>query len=546
MQFITGSHLNKSFGLHTVLKDISFALHDGERVGLVGANGSGKSTLLKIIAGEYAPDSGTVRVAAGVRVGYLHQVIGGIEGETLQQLIDRTLTELHLLEARLRTLEIAMSSATGAALAAILTDYGDLTEAFEVRGGYDSDQRITATLAGLGVGHLPRDRTFNTLSGGEKERVALALLLIDAPPLLLLDEPTNHLDAASLDWLEATLARYHGAALIVSHDRAFLNRTINAIIEIDEHDHTARRTVGNYDAFLRAKESARRQWVESYARQQEEINMLRHEIAVKSRRNDNYRAHTDNDKFVVHIKSQTHDATVSKRLHNAEERLKRIEADPLPEPPDDLCFDGRLDPVALKGRLPLIVRGVSKHYGERVILDEVSFEVGLKTRIALVAPNGMGKSTLVRILTGRESADSGEVVIHPATRLGYLDQEALELNPAHDLFTAYSADIDRAPQVLMSILLRSGLFHYDDLRLPVPALSSGQRRKVQIARLIAGGANLLILDEPTNYVSFDVLEGLEAAIQLFPGPVIAVSHDRRFLERFNGERWSLEAGQLRR
>ncbi len=542
--FITASTLNKSFGLHTVLHDVSLSLRDGDRIGLVGANGSGKTTLLKIIAGELAPDTGSVQVAAGIGVGYLQQIMLDIEGKTVQDMIDLAAADVRALEAQMRELETQMAQVTGDALAPVLDAYGDASEQFDLRGGYDLDYRIDATLAGLGVAHIGRDRLFATLSGGEKERTALALLLVQAPAVLLLDEPTNHLDAASLDWLESTVAAYRGAALIVSHDRAFLNKTVNAIIEIDEHQHTAKRYTGDYDAYLNAKQAERRRWIEDYNKQQEEIKALRYDIAVRARNNNNYRPVSDNDKFIKWGREQTHDATVARRVRSAEERLRRIEADPIPQPPDDLCFDGRLDPAALKGRLPLIARGISKRYGDRVILDDVSFEVGAGARIALVAPNGAGKSTLIRILTGREAPDSGEVVYNPAVSLGYLDQEARELPPDKTLFEAYSDGLPREEQALMTILLRSGLFRYEDVDKPVRGLSGGQRRKVHLARLIAGQANLLILDEPTNYVSFDVLEGLEDALRTFPGPVIAASHDRRFLERFGGERWTLQEGRL--
>ncbi|MBK8022277.1 MAG: ABC-F family ATP-binding cassette domain-containing protein [Chloroflexi bacterium] len=542
--FLTASHLHKTFGVHTVLTDVSLFLDDGDRIGLVGANGSGKTTLLRIIAGELAADSGIVQIASGVRAGYLQQMMLDIDGKTVQDMIDRSTAQVRAAEREMRRLEVEMAGVTGGPLAVALDAYGSAVDAFERGGGYELDYRIGATLAGLGVGHIPRERLFSTLSGGEKERTALALLLLNAPALLLLDEPTNHLDAASLEWLEGTLATYPGAALIVSHDRTFLNRTVNAIIEIDEHQHTARRYTGDYDAYLAAKMLERRRWQEEYVRQQEEIKALRYDIAVRARNNDNYRPVSDGDKFVKFKKEQTHDRTVSKRVRTAEERLRRIEEDPIPEPPDDLRFDGRLDPVTLRGRLPLIARGLSKRYGSRVILDDISFEIGIDARIALVAPNGIGKSTLLKLLTGRETPDAGEVVYNPAVKVGFIDQEAAEIPPALTLFEAYAEGIEREPQALMTILLRSGLFRYGDVHKRVSELSGGQRRKIQIARLIAGGTNMLILDEPTNYISFDVLEALEEAILTFPGPVIAASHDRRFLEHFGGDQWTLERGRL--
>jgi len=364
--------------------------------------------------------------------------------------------------------------------------------------------------------------------------------------VLLLDEPTNHLDFAMLEWLEAYLSRYRGAMLVVSHDRQFLNRTVNAIIEIDEHKRIAKRYTGDYDAYLEAHTREQRQWELEFEQQREEIRELRIQMKETAHNNSNYRAHTDNDKFVLGIKQATHDNTVSKRVRVAEERLKRIEENPIPQPPEPLQFDADFDPDALRGGLPLVVSGLSKRYGDRVLFDDVTFTVGAKSRIVIIGENGTGKSTLLRILTGDERADGGSVYVHPAVKIGYLDQErrALSANPRLSVFEAYRQGLPGTDQALMSMLLRMGLFHYDDMRGEVGALSSGQQRKLQIARLMVMRANLLILDEPTNDVSFDVLEGLEDALKLFPAPVIAVSHDRRFIERFGGEVWALRDRRL--
>jgi macrolide transport system ATP-binding/permease protein len=237
---------------------------------------------------------------------------------------------------------------------------------------------------------------------------------------------------------------------------------------------------------------------------------------------------------------------VSKRVRSAQERLKRLEAHPIPEPPDPLSIDADFDPETLRGRLPLIAHRLRKFYGDRVLLDDLSFSVGLHQRIAIIGENGAGKSTLLRILVGLEKPESGSVYVNPAVRIGYLDQERRALDSSMNAFEAYRAGLPEPDQTLMSLLLRSGLFRYDDLRLRVGEMSSGQQRKLQIARLIAARANLLVLDEPTNDVSFDVLEGLEAAIRQFPGPVIAVTHDRRFLGGFGGEVWALRDQKLDR
>lgn len=542
--FLTIHQISKSYGFTRVLSDLSFVVNAGERIGMVGANGVGKSTLLKIVTGEVAADSGSIMLAQDRKLGYLAQIIEGYDDQTLDGLIAASVAYLHELEALMRALEQQMTGAEPDVQAAIMARYSDAADRFERYGGYDLDYRVDIVLQGLGVAHLARDRQFGTLSGGEKARIGLALLLLQSPDVLLLDEPTNHLDFATMHWLENTLRGYRGAILVVSHDREFLNHIATAIVEIDEHTRAAKRYSGDYDSYHGAKLQEREKWVRDYAQQQEEIKELRIAIKQTAHRNSNYRAHTDNDKYIRNAKIANHADTVSKRVRVAEEKLKRIESDPIPQPPDELKFEADFDPQALKGRMPLIVSRISKRFGDKTVLDDISFTIGQKSRVVFVGVNGAGKSTLLRLLAGDERADSGEVYINPAVRIGYLDQEGRTLDPALTVFEAYAGGLDTSEQALKSMLLRSGLFRYDDLDKRVGVLSAGQQRKLQIARLIADGSNLLILDEPTNYVSFDMLEELEAALQLFPGPVMAASHDRRFIRQFGGEVWALEDGHL--
>jgi macrolide transport system ATP-binding/permease protein len=562
-------HISKSYGFNTVLDDVSFHLNSGERIGIVGANGVGKSTLLKIITGAVTADSGSATIAPAARVGYLAQTLPPDDALTIADLIDRAMSETRQLEAHMRQLEGMMAHAGGAALDEALTAYGDATERYEALGGYEIDARLEAIFTGLGVAHLERERRLASLSGGEGTRLMLALTLVQAPDLLLLDEPTNHLDAAALAWLEGYLASvasphpqplsrtrstarrggFSGSALIVSHDREFLNRTVSAIIEIDEHTRGARRYAGNYDAYRAAKAQERKRWEADYAAQQDEMRALRIEIKQGAHQNTNYRAHTDNDKFVRNIKIDTHAATVSRRIRDAEVRLERLLADPIPKPPTPLAFEADFDPTTVGSSLPLRAHDIRKAYGERVLFSDIDLDVRHGDRIAITGANGAGKSTLLRILAGVIAADGGSVRVAPDVRLGYLPQETDNLTPlplarlhsngegatdAKSLFEAYAEGLDSTPKDLMNDLVRSGLFRYDDTFTRVGDLSAGQRRKLQLARLMAERANVLLLDEPTNHLSPDVLEELEAALRDFPGAVIAVSHDRRFLAGFGG------------
>jgi macrolide transport system ATP-binding/permease protein len=536
--------LHKTYDHRTILDSVALSVARGERVGLVGANGAGKSTLLKILAGVLEPDRGARQIADGVRLGYLAQEPPDTGAQTLGEVIAGALAEIRALESRMRAIEGALPGLAGEALGEALTTYGDLSDAFERAGGYELDAREAQVLAGLRLDHLPRERVAASLSGGERARLGVAAVLLQSPDMLLLDEPTNHLDQASLNWLETWLAAYPGGVVLVSHDREFLNRTATAIIEIDELTRRAKRYRGDYDAYALAKARERTQWAADYERQQDEIRALRLEMKETARRNT-FKAPTDGDKFILYKKQQTHQATVSKKVRAAAEKLARLEEHPVPKPPRPLRFAADFDPDAIGGRLPLVTSGLRKSYGERVILADVALALGSRGRIVLAGPNGSGKSTLLRLLAGVEQPDAGERSVHPAARIGYLDQDGAALDASQSLFAAYRAGLDGPDQVWKSTLLESGLFRYEDVDLPVGALSSGQRRKLQIARLIALRANVLILDEPTNFVSFDVLESLEAALRLFPGPIIAASHDRRFIRQFGGDLWTLEDGRLR-
>lgn len=544
MSILIVTNISKSYGMHVILSDVSLMLGQGQRVGLVGANGVGKSTLLKIIIGEIEADSGTVYLAPDRTLGYIAQAIETTDDETLQGLIDRSQSRLLKLEAQMRALESAMSTVSGEALEALMGEYGEIADRFERYGGYEMDYRVDEVLNGLGVAHIERTRLFSTLSGGEKSRVGLAMLLLESPDVLLLDEPANHLDFTALAWLEGYLRAYRGGVLVVSHDRQFLNNTVQAIIEIDEHTHHSKRYTGNYDAYHQAKQHERHKWQINYAAQQEEIKELRLQVKETARRNDNYRAHTDGDKFVLYKKQQTHDSTVSKRIRSAEEKLRRIMEDPIPRPPEDLRFLAEFDPRAFGGRFPVAAYHLSKRFGDRGILNDISFTLGTGSRVVLVGPNGTGKSTLLKILAGRMAADAGTVELHPAAVIGYLDQEDDGLKQNATLFEAFADGLNIPDQQLKAQLITMGLFHYEEFDKPVGGLSKGQQHKLQIARLIAMRANVLILDEPTNYVSFDVLESFEAALRDFTGVVITASHDRRFIEQFGGEVWTLEDGEL--
>jgi macrolide transport system ATP-binding/permease protein len=541
---LTVRTISKAFGAVTVLDGVTFALEPGEHVGLVGANGAGKSTLICIITGEETADSGEVQRAASTGMGYLPQTLPDIAGRTIDGLLADALGGLRSIEARMRTLEAEMAGASGEALDALLAEYGQLASQFQDRGGYEMEARMDAILAGLRLDYLPRSRDLGTLSGGERARVGLALLLLRAPDVLLLDEPTSHLDAASLAWLEDYLAAYAGAALIVSHDRQFLNRSVNRIFELDEYTHALKRYEGDYDAYQRAKTAERVAWEESFARQQEEIKDLRKRIRESARLVAHNRKPKDNDKLAYKGKGEWVADAVSRNVRAAEEQLRRIEADPIPKPPRLMRFQPKFRAEALRANAIVRMEHVSKHYGDRQVLRDVSLTLLPESRVALVGPNGAGKTTLLRILLGLESPDEGIVRLAPGARIGYLPQEPEVGSSERTVFDAYREGLEGYESNLVAGILGNGLFHLEDLTKTVAQLSPGQKRKLELARLLALGPNVLLLDEPSNYVSLDVLEAFEAAVLAFPGPVLLISHDRWLLNRFRGACWELADGSL--
>ena len=536
--------LSKTYGPVTVLSDVTFTLNQHERAGLVGANGAGKSTLLRILTGLQLADAGGIVLGPSVEIGYLPQTTPEFAGETLDDLVRESAGSLRRLEARMRGLEAAMSAAREDELTALLNEYGQVSTRFQDRGGYELDHRIAAVLAGLRLDYLARDRAVHTLSGGERARAGVAALLLRQPDLLLLDEPTNHLDAATLDWLEGYLAAYDGGVLVVSHDRAFLNRAVNRIFELDDATHTLRRYDGDYDTYAAAKAAERAKWEDDYERQQEEIAALRHRVRETARQVAHNRPPTDNDKVAKNFFRGRVETSISRNVRSAEERLARIEADPVPKPPKPLRFQPRFESETVQARAVLVADRLSKRLGGRDILREVSFSIGPRARIALIGPNGAGKTTLLRLLLGLERPDAGTVRRTPAAQIGYLPQEPLVPDPDRTVLDAYKDGLTGPEGNLVAGILGNGLFRLDDLPKKAGHLSIGQRRKLEIARMVAARPNVLVLDEPTNYVSLDVLDAFEAAVFAFPGPVLAVSHDRWFLRRFEGEVWELRDGQL--
>ncbi|MFI1013798.1 ribosomal protection-like ABC-F family protein [Streptomyces sp. NPDC020965] len=532
---LTLKDVSKSYGTRSVLDQVTLTVRPGERAGVIGENGSGKSTLLRLIAGAEAPDTGEITVSAPGGTGHLAQTLAQTFGlgphHTVQDAIDAALAELRELERRLRLAEERLSEADEREF----TAYGDLLTAFEERGGYEADARVDAALHGLGLGRIGRDREIGTLSGGEQCRLALACVLAAGPELLLLDEPTNHLDRSATAWLEDRLRAHRGTIVAVTHDRAFLERIATTILEVDRDTRAVTRYGDGWTGYRTAKAAARRRWAQDHEEWLAELARTTDLVAAAGQRLASS-GKDPGEGFGKHRRS--HEAKLSAHVRAARQRLEQLRREPVAAPPEPLRFTAR--PVTT-GRSGLLAELTDIAVGDRLRLAGLRVESG--QRLLVTGPNGAGKTTLLRVLAGELRPDAGTVRRQERVRVGYLPQE-LPATPSPDaLLSAYAAGRGGAPEEYAGELLGLGLFHEDDLGVPVAALSIGQQRRLELARLLRSPADLLVLDEPTNHVALSLVEELEEALASYPGAVVVVSHDRRFRSGFAGERLELRAGR---
>ncbi|MFE5813346.1 ribosomal protection-like ABC-F family protein [Streptomyces sp. NPDC056479] len=525
--------VTKNYGTRTVLDQVSFTVRPGEKAAVIGENGSGKSTLLRLLAGAEAPDAGEFTVGFPGGIGHLTQTLDLDPDCTVRDAVDLALAELRDMERRLRAAEEGLGEASEDELAA----YGELLIAYEERGGYEADVRVDAAVRGLGLDGITRDRVLGSLSGGEQSRLALACVLAAAPELLLLDEPTNHLDAAAVHWLQEHLRAHRGTVVVVTHDRGFLERVATTILEVDRDARTVHRFGDGWAGYRAAKASARRRAEQEHREWLEEVARIEELLDAAGRR----LAGTGKDPrqgFGKHRRS--HEAKLGGQVRAARERLALLRRNPVSAPPEPLRFTAALSPG--DGHSPdrplAELDGVV--VGERLRLDG-PLTVAPGQRLLVTGENGAGKTTLLRVLAGELEPDQG-TVRRPA-RIGYLAQELPARSTRLPLLAAFAAGRPGLPDEYAERLLALGLFREEDLHVPVAALSAGQQRRLQLARLVTRPADLLVLDEPTNHLALDLVEDLEAALAAYPGAVVAVSHDRGFREQFPGERLELCAGR---
>ncbi len=534
-------NLNKNYGIQPILQNINFNISAGERVGLIGANGSGKTTLMKILAGIEEPDSGDVAsTRASLRVGYLAQGMDFEPGQTLQSALGLDPTTQADPAAEIESLALALSQNPGDS--ALQHQYDRAITQLSMLG-----VQPEAILAPLGLAHLPLDTPVAHLSGGQKTRLMLARVLLQEPNLLLLDEPTNHLDIEMLEWLEDWLNQFKGAVLIVSHDRVFLDNTVTAILELDSTTHTIRTYDGNYSDYLQQKIHEREKLEQDYQDQQDELAQLRRAagyirgltVMKKGGKSDS------GDKFAKGFFGNRATKNVAGRAKHIEARIEHILTEEKIEKPRG-TWKIKLDFAQPdhQSKDVLVTDSLSIGYTQGAsLLENINLFIRAGQRIVLTGPNGAGKTSFIRTIVGRIPPLAGSFRLGGATKLGYMAQEQELLNPSFS-----------PVQVLQSVsvmnetdtrnFLHYFLFKGDDALRPSRELSYGERARLQLATLVAQGCTFLILDEPINHLDIPSRERFEEALENFKGTILAVVHDRSFIDRFATDVWQARDGKI--
>ena len=493
-------------------------MDSGERVGLLGKNGCGKTTLLRILTGQLDWDEGEVVLAPDKRVGLISQIPVYPAGYTVEDVLDTAFRPLREMEEEMEQLAARMERGEDPAL---LRRYDQLTAAFEAGGGYDTDTRKNKVCSGLQIGPGMREQLFDRLSGGEKTRVNLGRLILEDTDILLLDEPTNHLDLKATEWLEEYLDKFKGTVLAVSHDRWFLDRVVDRVIEIQEGK--AEFYSGNYSFYVVEKERRYQEKLKQYEKEQAKIQQL--EKAAEQLR---IWAYSGNDK-------------IFKRAQSMEKRIERMRT--TDRPTRERKMEVRFGEREFRGDEVLTIKGLSKSFGQRALFSGVDLEVVGGERIALLGDNGTGKSTLIKILMAEEGPDEGKIRMGPTVKIGYLPQIIHFDHPERSLLDTMLYELDCTAQTARN-RLASFKFRGEDVFKPVSALSGGEQSRLRLCMLMDEKINLLILDEPTNHLDIQSREWIEEAVEEYEGNLLFVSHDRYFIDRFATRVWVLEDGQV--
>ena len=499
------NNITKTFGTDAILSDCSFHIEEREKAAIVGPNGAGKSTLLKIIMGRLPADDGTVTISKDKTLGYLaqHQNLSS-DGTIYDELLS-VKKDIIALEEKIRETEQQMKNATGEQLDTLLYQYTKMNHQFELENGYAYQSEIVGVLKGLGFTEDDFSLPVNTLSGGQKTRVALGKLLLSKPDIILLDEPTNHLDMESIRWLENYLLGYNGSVIIVAHDRYFLDRIVTKIIEIENTHVTV--FSGNYTAYADKKKILRNMQLKEYLNQQREI---KHQQEV-----------------ITKLKQFNREKSI-KRAESREKMLDKLEVVDKPAEINDK-MNIELNPSVISGNDVLSVSHLSKAFDDNTLFTDISFDIKRGERVALIGNNGTGKTTILKIINDILPADSGEIKLGSKVTIGYYDQEHHVLDPDKTLFDELQDAYPDLNNTQIRNTLAAFLFTNDDVFKYIRDLSGGERGRVSLAKLMLSNANFLILDEPTNHLDMVSKEILENALNSYTGTVLYVSHDRYFI-----------------
>jgi len=499
------SNINKHFDGNDILINCSFNVEDHEKVAVVGINGAGKSTLFKIIVNELEPDSGVVTLAKDKTLGYLSQYQNISSDNSVYDEVLKTKAHIIKMEEEIRDMEHRMKEETGDSLSALMDLYNKTVSEFERINGYAYKSEITGTLKGLGFSEESFDTPINSLSGGQKTRLYLAKLLLNKPDVILLDEPTNHLDIESIEWLENFLSNYDGAVVIVSHDRYFLDKIVNKVVEIERGKTTV--FTGTYSDYSVKKKALFDCMMKAYINNKREI---KHEEEV-----------------IEKLKSFNRE----KSIKRAESRMKALDKIEVLDKPTEVNdkMKIKLEPFTESGNVVLTTENLSKGFSETKLFEDLNLEIRKGERVAVIGPNGTGKTTLLKIINGIIPADSGTLKLGANVNIGYYDQEQHVLSDEKTLFEEIQDTHPDMDNTSVRNVLAAFLFTNDDVFKRIGDLSGGEKGRVSLAKLMLSKANFLILDEPTNHLDVTSKEILENALNSYTGTVLFVSHDRYFI-----------------
>ncbi|HCX04472.1 MAG TPA: ABC transporter ATP-binding protein [Clostridiales bacterium] len=515
-------NLKKYFGADLIFENITLDIKQGEKIGVVGKNGVGKTTLMKIIVNEEYQDDGDIYIRSGSRVGYLEQIPDYDDSINGMDILYLAFTHLYKIKDEMKELEDRLKNAGEGNHERLIKIYGKLEEKYELKGGYQIDEKLSKVIGGLGIQELVK-RKFNTLSGGEKTKIILGKVLLEEPDILLLDEPTNHLDMSSVEWLQTYLAEYKGAVMLISHDRYFLDSIAEKIIEITPNE--AQIYYGNYSYYVVEKERRFLEAYKHYKNQQRKINAMedqikRYRIWGKSR---------DSDKMYKRAKE------LEKRL----EKMDRLERPKLNSRKIRLNAEG----VNRSGFKVVTLENISKSYNKK-LFQNINLEIYYGDSVGLIGDNGTGKTTLLRIIEGSENPDKGEIKLGARVKVGYLRQEEEFENTSMDLVEYYHRELDITLSEARNQLAKV-LFTGDDVFKTLDVLSGGEKTRLKLGILLYRKVNLLILDEPTNHLDIDSREILEETLTEFDGTILFVSHDRYFINKLADRIVEIEDKKIR-